>query len=66
MSDTSYTIAKRVVKKASDTSRGIAGEELTGDRDRTQFRKSHRDRLTSHRYGGKWQDWIAIHDWIDI
>ena len=22
-------------------------------------------RITSHRYGGEWQDWIAIHDWID-
>jgi hypothetical protein len=22
-------------------------------------------RITAHRYGGKWQDWIAIHDWID-
>ena len=22
-------------------------------------------RITAHLYGGKWQDWIAIHDWID-
>lgn len=22
-------------------------------------------RITAHRYGGHWQDWIAIHDWID-
>jgi hypothetical protein len=22
-------------------------------------------RITAHRYGGRWQDWIAIHDWID-
>ena len=22
-------------------------------------------RITAHRYGGKWQDWIAIHDWIE-
>jgi hypothetical protein len=22
-------------------------------------------RITSHRYGGEWQDWISIHDWID-
>jgi len=22
-------------------------------------------RITAHRFGGKWQDWIAIHDWID-
>jgi uncharacterized protein DUF6915 len=22
-------------------------------------------RITAHRYGGGWQDWIAIHDWID-
>jgi hypothetical protein len=22
-------------------------------------------RITVHRYGGGWQDWIAIHDWID-
>jgi hypothetical protein len=22
-------------------------------------------RITAHRYGGEWQDWIAIHDWID-
>jgi hypothetical protein len=22
-------------------------------------------RITAHRYGGRWRDWIAIHDWID-
>lgn len=22
-------------------------------------------RITAHRYGGRWQDWIVIHDWID-
>jgi hypothetical protein len=22
-------------------------------------------RITRRRYGGEWQDWIAIHDWID-
>ena len=22
-------------------------------------------RVTAHHYGGEWQDWIAIHDWID-
>jgi hypothetical protein len=22
-------------------------------------------RITAHRYGGEWQDWIALHDWID-
>jgi len=22
-------------------------------------------RISAHRYGGRWQDWIAIHDWID-
>ncbi|HEX5080654.1 MAG TPA: hypothetical protein VFY40_01315 [Blastocatellia bacterium] len=22
-------------------------------------------RITAYRYGGEWQDWIAIHDWID-
>jgi hypothetical protein len=22
-------------------------------------------RITAHRYGGEWQGWIAIHDWID-
>jgi Domain of unknown function (DUF6915) len=22
-------------------------------------------RITAHRYRGRWQDWIAIHDWID-
>jgi uncharacterized protein DUF6915 len=22
-------------------------------------------RITAHRYGGGWQNWIAIHDWID-
>src|SRR5215468_2722902 len=22
-------------------------------------------RITGRRYGGEWQDWIAIHDWID-
>jgi len=22
-------------------------------------------RITAHSYGGGWQDWIAIHDWID-
>jgi hypothetical protein len=22
-------------------------------------------RITAHRYGGEWRDWIAIHDWID-
>jgi hypothetical protein len=21
--------------------------------------------ITAHRYGGQWQDWIVIHDWID-
>jgi uncharacterized protein DUF6915 len=24
-----------------------------------------RSRITAHRYGGEWQDWIAIYDWID-
>ncbi len=22
-------------------------------------------RITAHRYGGEWQDWIRLHDWID-
>lgn len=22
-------------------------------------------RITAHRYGGQWQDWIALHDWVD-
>jgi hypothetical protein len=22
-------------------------------------------RISAHRYGGRWQDWIGIHDWID-
>src|SRR5262245_21562880 len=22
-------------------------------------------RITAHRYGGEWRDWIAMHDWID-
>lgn len=22
-------------------------------------------RITAHQYGGQWQDWIALHDWID-
>lgn len=22
-------------------------------------------RITAHRYGGQWQDWIVFHDWID-
>jgi hypothetical protein len=22
-------------------------------------------RITAYRYGGEWQDWIAVHDWID-
>lgn len=22
-------------------------------------------RITAHRYGGEWQDWITLHDWID-
>lgn len=22
-------------------------------------------RITAHRYGGEWQDWIGVHDWID-
>jgi hypothetical protein len=22
-------------------------------------------RITAHRCGGKWQGWIAVHDWID-
>jgi len=22
-------------------------------------------RITAHRYGGKWQDWIVVHNWID-
>ncbi|HEX5081746.1 MAG TPA: hypothetical protein VFY40_06860 [Blastocatellia bacterium] len=22
-------------------------------------------RITAHRYGGEWQDWITVHDWID-
>ncbi len=25
----------------------------------------HHARITAHRYGGEWQNWIAIHDWID-
>jgi uncharacterized protein DUF6915 len=22
-------------------------------------------RITAHHYGDEWEDWIAIHDWID-
>ena len=22
-------------------------------------------RITAHRYGGEWQDWIGLHDWLD-
>jgi hypothetical protein len=22
-------------------------------------------RITAHRYGGEWQDWIAVHNWVD-
>ena len=22
-------------------------------------------RITAHRHGGVWQDWLAFHDWID-
>ena len=22
-------------------------------------------RIAAHRYGGEWEDWITIHDWID-
>src|SRR5262249_2356115 len=44
--DTNHGISKKIVEKATDTSRGIAVEELTGVRDRTRFRKAQRDRMS--------------------
>jgi IS605 OrfB family transposase len=44
--DTNHCISKKIVEKATDTSRGIAVEELTGIRERARFRKTQRDRMS--------------------
>jgi IS605 OrfB family transposase len=41
-----HRIAKRLVKKAKDTGRGLALEELTGIRERTRFAKPQRARIS--------------------
>lgn len=41
-----HIISKRIVAKAKDTGRGIALEDLKGIRDRTQFRKPQRSRIS--------------------
>jgi putative transposase len=46
--NTNHVISKRLVEKAKGTGRGIAIEDLTGIRERTQFRKHQRDAM------GKW------------
>ena len=45
--DTNHRISKAIVKKAKDTGRSIAIEELGGIRDRAPFRKSQRAQLHS-------------------
>lgn len=45
--DTNHKISKAIVKKAKDTGRSIAIEELGGIRDRAPFRKSQRAQLHS-------------------
>lgn len=45
--DTNHKISKAIVKKAKDTGRSIAIEELGGIRDRALFRKSQRAQLHS-------------------
>lgn len=45
--DTNHRISKAIVKKAKDTGRTIAIEELGGIRDRAPFRKSQRAQLHS-------------------
>src|SRR5262245_36657213 len=44
--NTNHTIAKKIVAKATDTSRGVAIEDLEGIRNRTRFRKKQRDRMS--------------------
>ena len=44
--DVNHVISKRLVAKAKDTGRGIAIENLEGIRDRTQFRKPQRARVS--------------------
>lgn len=45
--DVNHQISKRLVASAKDTGRGIALEDLSGIRDRTQFRKRQRARMGS-------------------
>ena len=40
-----HRISKQIVEKATDTKRGIGLEDLTGIRERTRFRKTHRDKM---------------------
>ncbi|MGO9916178.1 MAG: RNA-guided endonuclease InsQ/TnpB family protein [Isosphaeraceae bacterium] len=44
--DVNHRISKKLVAKAKDTGRGIALEDLEGIRDRTQFRKPQRARIS--------------------
>jgi putative transposase len=46
-SHTNHVISKSIVRKAKDTGRGIAIEDLTGIRDRVTVRKNHRTALHS-------------------
>jgi putative transposase len=41
-----HRISKRIVEKATDTTRGIALEDLSGIRERTRFRKAQRDKMS--------------------
>src|SRR5262249_23657804 len=43
--DVNHRISKELVAKAKDTGRGIAMEDLSGIRDRLQFRKPQRARM---------------------
>jgi IS605 OrfB family transposase len=49
--DLNHCISKKIVRKAKDTGRGIAVENLTGIRDRTTVRKSQRRALGSWAFG---------------
>ncbi len=44
--NTNHCISKKIARKATDTNRGIALEDLTGIRDRTRFRKAQRDQMS--------------------
>jgi putative transposase len=49
--DTNHCISKTIVRKAKDTGRGIAVENLTGIRDRVTVRKAQRRAQSSWAFG---------------